>query len=132
MCEVQENSIQADEKSKFAVEEMQMLGFVVGNGKRKLQGSKIQGLLDWPDPQSVADVISFRAYANFISWAHMRTAGQEQILILLTIIRYRCFYSMYKSLDGGYASIMGSSGKVLQMSLDDCIGTASRAGEVDI
>ena len=53
-------------KSKFAVEEMSMLGFVVGNGQRKLQESKIQGLLDWPEPQTLADVISFRAYANFI------------------------------------------------------------------
>ena len=53
-------------KSKFAVEEMSMLGSVVGNGQRKLQESKIQGLLEWPEPKTLADVISFRAYANFI------------------------------------------------------------------
>ena len=43
-----------------------MLGFVVGQGKRKVQPGKAQALDKWPDPKCIEDVTSFRAYANFL------------------------------------------------------------------
>ena len=43
-----------------------MLGFVVGEGKRTVQPGKAQALRCWPDPKCLDDVVSFRAYANYL------------------------------------------------------------------
>ena len=43
-----------------------MLGFVAGLGVRKVDPMKAERLRQWPDPQSIDDIISFRAYANYI------------------------------------------------------------------
>jgi hypothetical protein len=53
-------------KCRWCLREVSLLGFRVGQGARRLDPAKIQGLRDWPDPQSPDDLVSFRAYANFI------------------------------------------------------------------
>ncbi len=54
------------DKSKFAWERIPLLGFVVGQGLRTVQPGKAQALVDWPDPKTLDDVISFRAFANYL------------------------------------------------------------------
>ena len=53
-------------KCKWAQTETQLLGFRVGQGLRKCDPAKVQGLREWPAPRTVDDLISFRAYANYI------------------------------------------------------------------
>ena len=43
-----------------------MLGFVVGEGAKTVQQGKADALNNWPDPTSLEDVISFRAFANYL------------------------------------------------------------------
>ena len=54
------------DKSKFGWNRIPMLGFVVGEGKRTVQPGKAQALRDWPDPKTIDDVVSFRAFANYL------------------------------------------------------------------
>eukprot|EP00975_Prorocentrum_lima_P008145 1742003-Prorocentrum_lima.AAC.1 len=40
--------------------------FMVGQGKRRCDPSKVQALRDWPDPRGHEDLASFLAYANYL------------------------------------------------------------------
>ena len=53
-------------KSKFAFGQIPLLGFVAGRGERKVQPEKAQALKDWPDPSNTSDVVSLRAYGNYL------------------------------------------------------------------
>ena len=53
-------------KCKWACPEVSLLGFVLGNGARRVDPAKAKALRDWPDPKCIDDIISFRAFANFI------------------------------------------------------------------
>ena len=54
------------EKSKIGFSRIPMLGFIVGEGMRTVQPGKAQALADWPMPKTLDDVISFRAFANYL------------------------------------------------------------------
>ena len=43
-----------------------MLGSVVGQGTRTVQPGKAQALKEWPAPSSIDDVVSFRAFTNYL------------------------------------------------------------------
>ena len=53
-------------KCKWAQLRGKLLGFIVGQGEKRVDPAKAQGLRDWPDPKTLEDIDSFRAYANFI------------------------------------------------------------------
>ena len=53
-------------KSKFGHEYIDLLGFRLGKGKKFVDPSKADALERWPDPKRLEDIVSFRAYANFI------------------------------------------------------------------
>ena len=53
-------------KCRWCQEYIKLLGFILGNGTRKVDPKKAQALRDWPEPSSLDDVVSVRAYANFI------------------------------------------------------------------
>ena len=52
-------------KCKWLQKQIQLLGFVLGNGEKRVDPKKAQALRDWPDPSSLEDVMSMRAFANF-------------------------------------------------------------------
>ena len=54
------------EKSKIAWPRIPMLGVVVGRGTRTVQPGKTQALKDWPNPETIADVCSLRAFGNYL------------------------------------------------------------------
>ena len=54
------------EKAKFAWEKIPILGFEAGRGTRTVTPGKAQALRDWEPPKNKEDVISFRAFANFL------------------------------------------------------------------
>ena len=43
-----------------------MLGFILGNGCRKVCPTKVAAVRNWPFPKSIDDIISFRAFVNFV------------------------------------------------------------------
>ena len=45
---------------------IKILGFILGNGMRKVDPEKPAALNNWPDLKSVDDVISLRVFANVI------------------------------------------------------------------
>ena len=53
-------------KCRFAQTSVMLLGHLVGSGVRQVDPRKADALRDWPDPKEVSDIISFRAYANWI------------------------------------------------------------------
>ena len=53
-------------KCKWAQLYVKLLGFVLGNGTRKIDPSKAEALRNWPEPKSLDDIVSFQAYCNFI------------------------------------------------------------------
>lgn len=53
-------------KSKFCYEYIHLLGFKLGRGERFVDPGKADRLLSWPAPTSIDDLVSFRAYCNFI------------------------------------------------------------------
>ncbi len=72
------------EKSKFGWSRIPMLGFTVGEGRRTVQPNKTQALRDWPQPKSLDDVVSFRAFANFLREFIPRFTELDQRLKLAT------------------------------------------------
>ena len=53
-------------KCKWAHSRIQLLGFVVGEGTRSVDEDKFTQLRNWPDPTSTGDIVSFRAFANYL------------------------------------------------------------------
>ena len=53
-------------KCRWAQDTTLSLGFEVGRGARRCDPTKAEALRAWPDPSSVGDVVSFRAFANFV------------------------------------------------------------------
>ena len=54
------------EQSHFAQKRINLLGFVIEDGKRKLDPKKAETLRKWPQPKSLDDLVSFRAYVNLV------------------------------------------------------------------
>jgi len=53
------------EKCKFHQREVEYLGVLIGNGLVKMDPIKVQGISEWPTPQTVKDVQSFLGFCNF-------------------------------------------------------------------
>jgi len=53
------------EKCKFHQHKVKYLGVLIGNGTVKMDPVKVQGIADWPTPQTVKDVRSFLGFCNF-------------------------------------------------------------------
>ena len=53
------------EKCKFHQRKVEYLGVLIGNGTVKMDPVKVQGIADWPTPQTVKDVRSFLGFCNF-------------------------------------------------------------------
>ena len=53
-------------KCKWLQKRVQLLGFDVGNGTRRVDPKKAQALREWPDASEQGDVSSMRAFANYI------------------------------------------------------------------
>ena len=53
-------------KSKFAHEFIHLLGFKLGRGLRYVDPGKADKIAEWPEPKSLDDLVSFRAYCNFV------------------------------------------------------------------
>ncbi len=62
-----ENGIQFKlTKCKWAQLWIKLLGFEIGLGVRRCDPKKVETLRNWPEPQSRDDVVSFRAYCNYL------------------------------------------------------------------
>ena len=53
------------EKCKFHQNEVEYLGVIIGGGKVKMDPVKVEGIMNWPTPNSVKDVRSFLGFCNF-------------------------------------------------------------------
>ncbi len=53
------------EKSEFHVPTVSFLGFIVSSGNVRMDPSKIQAVINWPQPCSVKEVQRFLGFANF-------------------------------------------------------------------
>jgi len=53
------------EKCRFHQHEVEYLGVLIGNGSVKMDPIKVQGISEWPIPQTVKDVQSFLGFCNF-------------------------------------------------------------------
>jgi len=53
------------EKCRFHQCEVEYLGVLIGNGSVKMDPVKVQGISEWPTPQTVKDVRSFLGFCNF-------------------------------------------------------------------
>ena len=54
------------EKCLWGVLEIPLLGFVLGNGTRRVDPAKVETVRQWPQPRCLEDIISFRAFVNFL------------------------------------------------------------------
>ena len=54
------------DKCLWAQLEVPLLGFVLGNGARRVDPKKVEAVRNWPAPKCVDDIVSFRAFVNFI------------------------------------------------------------------
>ena len=52
-------------KCRFHQNEVEYLGVIIGNGQAKMDPVKVQGIVEWPTPQTVKDVRSFLGFCNF-------------------------------------------------------------------
>jgi len=52
-------------KCKFHQRKVEYLGVLIGNGTVKMDPIKVQGIANWPTPQTVKDVQSFLGFCNF-------------------------------------------------------------------
>jgi len=52
-------------KCNFNIEEIPILGVIVGKGQIKIEQEKIKALKKWKTPMKVKDVESFLGFANF-------------------------------------------------------------------
>ena len=55
-------------KCNFNMEEIPILGVVVGKGQVKMEQEKIKAVKEWKTPTKVKDVESFLEFANFYQW----------------------------------------------------------------
>jgi len=53
------------EKCKFHQCKVEYLGVLIGNGTIKMDPIKVQGIANWPTPQTIKDVQSFLGFCNF-------------------------------------------------------------------
>jgi len=53
------------EKHNFNMEEIPILGVVVGKGQIKMEQEKIKAMKEWKTPTRVKDVKSFLGFTNF-------------------------------------------------------------------
>ena len=53
-------------KCRWATLEVKLLGFQLGNGCRSVDPGKVKAMREWPEPKIVEDIVSFRAFANFV------------------------------------------------------------------
>jgi len=53
------------EKCKFYQREVKYLGILISNGSVKMDPVKVQGISEWPTPQTIKDVQSFLGFCNF-------------------------------------------------------------------
>ena len=52
-------------KCNFNIEEIPILGVIVGKGQVKMEQEKIKAVKEWKTPTKVKDVESFLGFANF-------------------------------------------------------------------
>jgi len=55
-------------KCDFNMEEIPILGVIVGKGQVKMEQEKIKAVKEWKTPTKVKDVESFLGFANFYRW----------------------------------------------------------------
>ena len=72
------------DKSRFGWSRIPLLGCVVGEGSRTVQQGKAQAVNDWPEPTCLEDVISFRAFANYLREFIPRFSELDQRLKTVT------------------------------------------------
>lgn len=54
------------DKCRWAQSTISLIGFVLGNGVRMPDPAKAHAMREWPAPTSLDDLVSFRAFANFV------------------------------------------------------------------
>jgi len=52
-------------KCNFNMEEIPILGVIIGKGQVKMEQEKIKAIKEWKTPMKVKDVESFLGFANF-------------------------------------------------------------------
>jgi len=55
-------------KCDFNIEEIPILGVVVGKGQVKMEQEKIKAVKEWKTPTKIKDIESFLGFANFYRW----------------------------------------------------------------
>ena len=55
-------------KYDFNIEEIPILGVVVGKGQVKMEQEKIKAIKKWKTPTKIKDIESFLGFANFYQW----------------------------------------------------------------
>lgn len=53
------------EKCEFCCQDIMFLGQLVSKGKIRMDGKKVQAILDWPAPTKVPELRSFLGLANY-------------------------------------------------------------------
>src|SRR6202021_2366523 len=53
------------DKCHFSVDSVAYLGFILSREGLKMDPSKVQTIMDWPEPRKVKDIQSFLGFANF-------------------------------------------------------------------
>jgi len=53
------------EKCQFHKKEVEYLGVIIGQGKVKMDLTKVQGIIKWPMSLTIKDVKSFLSFCNF-------------------------------------------------------------------
>lgn len=74
------------EKSVFHTTSVEFLGYVFTVDGLQMDNSKVQTILDWPTPQSAADVQSFLGFANFY---RRFIEGYSDIILPLTQLTHQ-------------------------------------------
>ncbi|MBW0480573.1 hypothetical protein O181_020288 [Austropuccinia psidii MF-1] len=55
-------------KCVFHASSVEYLGYVVSSDGLKMHSSKLQQILNWPQPKNMKDLQSFLGFANFYCW----------------------------------------------------------------
>jgi hypothetical protein len=53
------------EKCEFARTQIEYLGMIIEQGKLRMDPKKVGGIIKWPEPKNVTQVISFLGFGNF-------------------------------------------------------------------
>ena len=53
------------EKYKWKMQEVRLLGVIIGPGGIRIEKEKVKGILDWPIPKCVKDIQKFLELANY-------------------------------------------------------------------